>query len=509
MTKPPTEIFMKTLAQTLHALALVLTLASPALAKDQWVIAFGEEPFTLNPAGKGALAAVSDYVQIHMFDALVDFTGPDLALKPMLAVRWENPNPTTWRFHLRRGVKFHNGDPFTAEDVKFTIDTQLANKGSSINAYLGPTETARVIDPYTIEITTKTPFPPLLFNVTRMNILPRAYEKMGAEAFAARPNGTGPYRFVEWQRGQRIVLDVNPDYWGGHATPKRLVFRPIIDPSTRAAELRAGGVDIVTNPPIPQVKELNAGDTMTLTVPGARVIAYPIHTLQKPLNDVRIRRALNYAVDRETIVKSLLPGLGKATGQPFSSGWLGYDPEIKPYPYDPAQAKRLLTDAGHPNGFEVTWNISAGAFLADREIAEAAAAMLGQVGVKARLVPTERAKIQRDLQSSTFDGITAGQWGTVAESDIMVRWFFKNPKIFTPELEARLDKLVATAASELDRDKRAKVYQELAKFAQHEALWLFIHHQDELIAKRRDIPWQVVSARGGKAHIYYFTLSPR
>src|SRR2546425_10462140 len=260
---------------------------------------------------------------------------------------------------------------------------------------------------------------------------------------------------------------------------------------------------------MPQVKELSTGDTTIMTVPGARVIAYPMNTLQKPLNDVRVRRALNYAVDRESIVKSLLQGFGKTTGQPFSSGWLGYDPEIKPYPYDPAQAKRLLAEAGQPNGFEVTWNVSAGAFLADREIAEAAAAMLGQVGVKARLVPTERAKIQRDLQTAAFDGITAGQWGTVAESDIMARWFFKTPKIFTPELEPRLDKLVTTAAGELDRDKRARIYQELAKVAHDEALWLFIHHQDELIAKRRDIPWQVVSARGGKAHIYYFTLAPR
>jgi peptide/nickel transport system substrate-binding protein len=208
-------------------------------------------------------------------------------------------------------------------------------------------------------------------------------------------------------------------------------------------------------------------------------------------------------------VKSLLGGLGRATGQPFSPGWLGYDPEIGPYPYDPAQARRLLADAGYPSGFEISWNISVGVFVADKEVSEAAAAMLGQVGVRVRLVPTERAKIQRDLQSSTFDGITAGQWGTVAESDIMVRWFFKNPRIFTPEVEGKLHQLVATAAGELDRDRRGKVYRELARFAHDEALWLFIHHQDELIAKRRDIPWQVVSGRGGKAHLYYFMLAPR
>jgi peptide/nickel transport system substrate-binding protein len=496
------------LAVALVALLLAAPLAAPALAKDQWVVAFGDEAFTLDPAGKGALAVVSDYVQVHIFDALVDFTGPNLTLKPMLATRWENPTPTTWRFHLRRGVKFHNGDPLTAEDVKFTIDTQLANKGATVNSFLGPTESARVVDPYTVEIVTRTPFPPLLYNLGRVHILPRAYEKVGAEAFAAKPIGSGPYRFVEWSRGQRIVLDASPDYWGGAPTPRRLVFRAIADPSTRAAELKTGGVDIITNPPIAQLKELNSGDTAVLAVPAARVIAYPFNTLQKPLSDVRVRRALNHAVDREAIVKTLLQGYGRATGQPFTPGWLGYDPDIKPYPYDPALARKLLAEAGLSGGFELPWNVSTGVFIADREIAEAVAAMLGQVGVRIRLIPTERAKIQKDLQAATFDGITAGAWGTVAESDVPARWFFR-PKIFTPELETRLDRLLSAAIVEIDRDRRGKIYQELSRFAHDQALWLFVHYQDELVAKRNEIPWQVLNARGGKTHMYYFVPATR
>ncbi len=485
-----------------------LALAAPALAKDQWVIAFGEEPFTLNPANKGALAAVSDYVQIHIFDALVDVTGPDMAVKPMLAERWENVNPNTWRFHIRHGVKFHNGDPLTAEDVKFTIDLGLANKGSTQNSYLGPTESVRVVDPYTVELVTKTPFPPLLTNISRLHIVPRAYAKIGAETFSSKPIGTGPYRFVDWQRGQRITLEANPDYWGGAPTPKRLVFRFIADPSTRAAELKAGGVDIITGPPVAQLKELASGDTAIVTVPAVRVIAYPINTLQKPLGDVRVRRALNLAVDRGTIVKTLLQGYGKPTGQPFIPGWLGYDPDIKPFAYDPAQAKKLLAEAGYPSGFDLTWNISTGVFLADKEIAEAASAMLGQVGVRVRLVPTERAKIQKDLEAGTFDGITAGQWGTVAESDVMAKWFFR-PHIFTPELDAKLAQLVSAGSSEVDRGKRGKIWTELSRFAHDEALWLYIHYQDEAIAKRRDIPWQYWAGRASKGYVYYYIPANR
>ncbi len=500
---------MKKFGTALIVLLMTLSPSVPALAKDQWAIAFGDEPFTLNPANKGALAAVSDYLQLHIFDGLVDFSGPSLTPKPMLAERWENPSPNTWRFSLRRGVKFHNGDPLTAEDVKFTVDLQLANTGSTANSYLGPTEGARVIDAYTVEITTRTPFPPLLYNISRLHIVPRAYARIGAEAFSSKqPIGSGPYRFVEWQRGQRIVLEANPDYWGGLPTPKRLVFRFIPDPSTRAAELKAGGVDIITGPPIAQLKELGAGATEIVAIPAARLIAYPINTLQKPLSDVRVRRALNHAVDRETIVKSLLQGYGKPTGQPFTPGWLGYDPEIKPFPYDPGQAKRLLAEAGYPNGFDVTWNVSTGVFLADKEIAEAAVAMLAQADVRVRLVPTERAKIQKDLQAGTFDGITAGQWGTVAESDVTVKWFFR-PKIFTPELDAKLAQFYAAGTGEVDRSKRGKIWAELSRFAHDEALWLYIHYQDEAIAKRRDIPWQVWNARGSKGYVYYYVPASR
>jgi peptide/nickel transport system substrate-binding protein len=489
---------------------MTLAVTLPASAKDQWVIAFGEEPFTLNPANKGALAAVSDYVQVQIFDALVDVTGTDLlTLKPMLAERWENPNPNTWRFYIRRGVKFHNGDPLTAEDVKFTIDLALANKGSTQHSYLGPTESARVVDSHTVELVTKTPFPPLLSNISRLHIVPRAYDKIGADAFASKqPIGTGPYKFVEWQRGQRIVLEANPDHWRGAPSPKRLVFRFIPDPSTRAAELKAGGVDIITGPPVAQLKELATGDTTIVTIPAVRVIAYPMNTLQKPLDDVRVRRALNLAVDRDTIVKTLLQGCGKPTGQPFIPGWLGYDPEIKPFRYDPAQAKKLLADAGYANGFDLTWNISTGVFLADKEIAEAASAMLGQVGVRVRLVPTERAKIQKDLQAATFDGITAGQWGTTAESDVMAKWFFR-PKIFTPDLDAKLTQLVNAGSTEVDRTKRGTIWAELSRFAHEQALWLYIHYQDEAIAKRRDLPWQYWAGRGSKGYIYYYIPASR
>src|SRR5262249_53934054 len=197
----------------------------------------------------------------------------------------------------------------------------------------------------------------------------------------------------EFVRGQHLTVEASPTYWGGRMAPTKLTLRPIADPATRAAELKAGGVQIIVAPSVAQLKELQTGDLELLPLKGARLITHSFNTTTKPFDDVRVRQAANYAIDRETIVKSLLGGYGELLHGPFSSSWLGYDPSLRPYAYDPARAKQLLAEAGYPNGFDTVFNFSSGVFLADREIAEVVASQLAQVGIRVRLIPTERAKI--------------------------------------------------------------------------------------------------------------------
>jgi len=471
--------------------------------KPQWVVALNEEAESVDPASSVLFA--SDIYHVHMFDTLVGLEGEELKLVPGLAERWETVNPTTWRFHLRKGVKFHDGKPFDANDVKYTVETYVDPKNRRATFVKGIVR-AEVRDPATVDIITAEPLASMLFNIVRMYILPReTREKMGAQAFAEKPVGTGPYRFGEWKRDQQLVLDANSAYWRGPVQPRRLVFRIVKDASTRAAELRSGGVDIIAAPPVPQLDLLDSGETHVVPVKGGRVIIYPMNVKQAPFDNRKVREAINLAVNREAIVKSVLGGRGIVLAGPFTPPWLGYDPAVKPYPYDPARARQLLAEAGYPQGFESTWSISSGVFLKDTEIAEAAAGQLRQVGVRLKLVPTERSKIQKDAVEGTFPGLTSIAWGTQFEPDPMLSWVLAKPFMSTP----RIIELVQQGRGEVNLEKRRAIYQELYRQAHDEALWLFVHAQDELWAERRDVNWTPYNVSGSKAKVYYFAVGGR
>jgi peptide/nickel transport system substrate-binding protein len=474
--------------------------AQAPAAKPQWVVAIGEEAESLDPPT--SMLFTSEIYQQHLFDTLVGIEGDDFKPVGLLAEKWETVNPTTWRFHLRKGVKFHNGKALDAEDVKYSIE-QYTDQKNRRSVYARGIVRAEVKDANTVDIVTTEPVAAMLFNVTRLQILPRdAREKAGAQGFAQQPIGTGPYKFVEWKRDQQLVLEANPAYWRGAVSPKRLVFRAIRDASTRAAELRSGGVDIIATPPAPQLDMLDAGETQVVSVKGGRIIIYPFDVSRAPFDNRKVREAANLAVNKDAIVKSVLGNRGVVLAGPLTSAWLGYDPSVKPFPYDPTRAKQLLAEAGYPQGLDATWSISSGVFLKDAEIAEAVAGQLRQVGIRLKLAPTERAKIQKDAQEGTFQGMTSVAWGTQFEPDPMLNWVFMRPHMTMPKIQ----ELVLQGRGEVDLEKRRKTYQELYRTAHDEAMWLFVHAQDELWAKRRDVPWQPYNITGSKAIVYYFQV---
>ena len=475
-------------------------LAQPQTGKDQWVVAVADEADSLDPPSSPAFTA--EQYMFHVYDGLTGVEGKDLTPVGLLAERWENLSLTTWRFYLRKGVKFHNGAPFDAEDVKYSMGVYLDPKNRRYS-YAQAIQRVEVRDPYTVDIVTAKPSGALLTNLARLFILPReAREKMRPEAFGQNPVGTGPYRMVEWLRDQRLVLEANPGYWRGTPSPRRLTFRAIKDPSTRTAELRTGGVDIIVAPPVPQLELLDRGETQVAAVKGGRMLIFPFNLKQPPFDNVKVRQAANLAVNREAIVRAVLGGHGVVLAGPLVAGWLGYDPAVAPYPYDPARARQLLAEAGHPQGFETTWSISSGVFLKDTEIAEAVAGQLRQVGIRVNLVPTDRAKLQKDVQDGTFQGITSNAWGTQFEPDLMLSWYLTKAHLSTPRIMELLD----AGRSEVDVAKRRPVYQEVYRTARDEALWLFVHAQDELWAKRRALPWTPYSVGGGRAYTYYFQV---
>jgi peptide/nickel transport system substrate-binding protein len=468
--------------------------------KAQWVVAIGEEGESLDPPT--SMLFTSEIYQQHLFDSLLGIEGEEFKPVPLLAEKWETINPTTWRFHLRKGVKFHDGKPLTAEDVKYSFE-QYADPKNRRSVFARGISKIEIRNANTVDLITSEPVSALLFNLTRLQILPKdAREKAGVQAFSEKPIGTGPYKFVEWKRDQQLVLEANPTYWRGQVNPKRLVFRAIRDASTRAAELRSGGVDIIATPPAPQLEMIDSGDTQVVPVKGGRIIIYPFNVSAAPFDNKKVREAANLAVNKEAIVKNVLGGRGIVMAGPFTPAWLGYDPSVKPWAYDPAKAKALLAEAGFPNGFDTTWSISSGVFLKDTEIAEAVAGQLRAVGIRAKIVPTERAKIQKDAQENNFQGITSVAWGTQFEPDVMLNWVMMRDHMTVPKIK----ELVVAGRAEVDLEKRRKIYQELYRTAHDEALWLFVHAQDELWAKRRDIPWTPYNITGSKAIVYYFQV---
>jgi peptide/nickel transport system substrate-binding protein len=280
------------------------------------------------------------------------------------------------------------------------------------------------------------------------------------------------------------------------------VFRAIKDPSTRAAELRSGGVDIIAAPPVPQLDMLDQGDTQVVPVKGGRIIIYPFQLKQAPFDNRKVREAVNLAVNREAIVRNVLNGRGVVLAGPFTSAWLGHDAAVKAHPYDPNRARQLLAEAGLAQGFDTTWSVSSGVFLKDTEIAEAVASQLRQVGIRVKIVPTERAKLQKDFQDGAFQGITSVAWGTQFEPDPMLGWMFLREHTSTP----RLQELVKAGRGEVNLESRRKLYQELYRISHDESLWMFVHAQDELWAKRRDVPWVAHSITGSKAIVYYYQV---
>src|SRR5215471_5970144 len=353
-------------------------------------------------------------------------------LSPMLAERWEIlDGGRAWRFYLRQGVLFHSGQELTAEDVKYTFTT-IAQEGSANG--LAPEfrliTSMEIADPYTITIRFAKPFVTFGNRVTQGLFASSAFirskpyrDQVGDEGVERHPSGTGPWKFVEHIRGDRIVYEAVEHHW--RATPhfKRLVFLKVPEPATRMAMLRAGSVDVIETGG-EYAEELKQVGVRTLIMPnvawvwvilGGQWPTKPTYDPQVPwaLPDAerarKVRLALNLAVDKRAIIQQMLGGLGTPAGTVnfYPSDAWATEALVKPYPYDPAKAKALLAEAGYPHGFEVTMNLTAWpgrGFLPD--VGEAVATYWEKVGLKVKRRPVDRAVFAADFRARAYSGVT-------------------------------------------------------------------------------------------------------
>ncbi len=481
---------------------LLASSASPAAAQDtaaEWIVAISEEP-----TGFDAPAQTYTFSNLmvagHILEPLVDIQGPDLVETPILAESWEAIDPTTWQFNLRQGVTWHNGDLFTSADVKWTLERMAEGPRAYMVAQIESVDTP---DDITVILNTVDPFGALIAQLAEIDILPQAaWEELGTEAFNTAPIGTGPYRFSSWERGGNLVLDANPDWWRGSVSPDRLVFRTITDPATRVAELRAGGADIIQSVPAAELESLNSGGTRVVNIPQGRLIIYPFNMAEAPFDDVRVRQAIHYGTDRAEVVDALLGEYGTLLSGPFTPVWLGHNPDVDPYPYDPEKAKALLAEAGQEN-LEFTWTITDGVFLGDREVAEALANQLRQIGVTMNLQVTERAKLQEDHRAGAYQ-LTSAAWGTRSDPDPMLQWAVASVPHNTDE---DTKELIQQARELVNRDERLALYQDVHARMAEQAEWLFVYAQSETFGAQADHPWNGSPSRGSIAAHHFFLLT--
>lgn len=333
----------------------------------------------------------------------------DLSLAPALATSWKQTSPTVWRFELRKGVQFHDGTPFTADDVVFSLArTQV--EGSDMKSYTNDFKEVRKIDSHTVEIETKTPFPILPDVLSLVYIMSKKWcetnqatvpvdRRKGVENTASfKANGTGPFRVRERQPNVRTVFTRNGSYWGkieGNVT--EVVFTPIGNDATRVAALLSGEVDVMEPVPVQDIDRVNSSaNTRAVTGPELRTIflgmdqkrdelLYSNVKGKNPFKDKRVRQAFYQAIDIKGIKKTVMRGASNPSAQLVGPGINGFQPEMKRLPYDVEAAKKLMAEAGYPNGFEVSMNCPNDRYVNDGRICQTVAANLSRINVKINL----------------------------------------------------------------------------------------------------------------------------
>lgn len=455
----------------------------PMADASRIVIGLDSEPNTFDP--HHTLGRFSESFMSNVFDGLT-LHDQEGALVPGLATSWEALDDNTWEFKLREGVVFHNGNAFNAESVKFTLDRVLdEERNAPIRPLLENITGVEIIDDYTVHITIAEPdllLPARLAELYGSMLDPAYVEENGDDYIALNPMGTGPYKFVEWVKDDHITLVPNEDYWGEVPQVEEIVFRPIEDNGARVAALLAGEVDIINGIPIPQASVVdNYPEVRSVRVPVPRIYYISMDVRTPPFDDVRVRQAVNYAIDRQAIVDSLFAGYGvpAAVAHPRAS-W-GFNPDLEPYPYDPDRARELLAEAGYPDGFDTEFDTFVGRLPAHDTIAQAVVSQLGEVGINAQVNAFEFGVFSERRvgdQHAPLFVYSIGDWAL--EPVWMYDWLTQGQAGHywsPPEWEALLEELSATYDPEariaLYHDVQQMMFDEapLATVAELETIW--------------------------------------
>jgi peptide/nickel transport system substrate-binding protein len=438
----------------------------------------------------------------QIFDTLLRRNLKTLQLEGSLAESWRVVNETTWQFKLKRSVKFHNGEPFDAAAVKFSVERMLDPKqGAPGRTSIATIDHVDVVDPYTVNVITKAPFPLLAVRMSpghcgTVGIVPPKYiAQVGDATFAVKPVGTGPYKFVEWVKDERLVLEANKDYHRGAPAIERLIFRPVPELTTRVAALLSGQADLVSDIPPDQTGKIKSSSTahVEISTLGGFVIMVKMtnYLMPGPWQDVRVRKAINYAIDMDTIIKTVLEGYGQVLGVPLEKEAFGFNPNIKWYGYDPERAKALLREAGHPNGFEMTLHAPNRRYMNDIEVMQAMAQMLTKVGIRAKVEVWEQSIYTTKWRKRELLPAYLTAWGGagVFDGDLLTSSLNSKSALAIFKNET-LDKMLEDAQATNDPERRKAIYFKAQELIYEEAPIIKAYQQAHIFGVSNRLDWK-------------------
>jgi peptide/nickel transport system substrate-binding protein len=438
----------------------------------------------------------------QVFDALTHVDG-DARLVPGLAESWRALNPTTWEFKLRRGVRFHDGAELTAADVVFSIERTRLVPNGQFGAFTQRIVATEIPDAYTVRLKTAAPYAMVPHDMNSVFIVSKK------AASGARPEdfdsgkamvGTGPFRFVRFSRGDRVELARNDKYWGGAPAWDKVVFRIVPTDPARLAGLLSGDLDLIEQIPTPDLNRIRRDALLRSAQKVSwRTLFFYVdqraspprgvtdkagkHLESNPFRDLRVRRALSMAIDRAAIASRLMDGAALPASNLVSPPVFGYAPDLKPDPYDPEGAKRLLAEAGYPDGFAVTLSATNNRYVNDEQIAQAVAQMLARVGVRVRV---EAMPVNVYLPRARKGELAFGMfgWGSFS-GDLALRALLATPDPskgygafnWSGYSNSKLDGLLERAFATIDEKAREEIAREAMRVAMRDAAVIPLHHQ--------------------------------
>ena len=490
MTELP-NLDRRRLGQGALALAALMALPRGSSAADvrPVVIASEEDVSTLDPHLIRNNHPIGSIVW-SVFDSLVR-RNPDGTHEPRLALSWEQAEPTRWRFKLRPDVKFSNGESFDAASVVYNFD-RMNSSPYNAESQLWPGVNLKqvvAVDPLTVDLVTTEPTINMLYWLEEAFIgAPNYMRSTPPDVVGANPIGSGPYKFVSWKQGDRVVLTANPTCWSGAPPIKDVVFRDIPELSSRINELKAGTVDLAVGLTPDASADAKSSVSRVVAVSGLRKMHMGISfTGIAPLKDLKVRQALNHAVDVATMIETLEGGMTKPLASLVNPP--NADPSLKRFGYDPDKAKALLKDAGH-EGFEL--QVAYGRYPGAKEVSEAVASYLEAVGLKPKLEAYETGRFEEMLKQKAFTGIYYYGWASLinpsVELVVLTSDAVDNASGYA---DATYDKMIKTISVTLDDARRRVLLKEAEAYIWNQCPWVYLWYLPAIYGISSRLDYQV------------------